>query len=380
MDQIKKFKDPLEIISNSFLSTSYNRITLIHHNDTDGLSAGSILTSCFERMNTPLHRYAIEVLHPLSLKALFDQEDPSENDLMVFTDLGSGSLKQISSLNKNNASILVIDHHNAEDSIEDIQLINCTQFGLEGSYASASTHAYLFAKACDQWNTDLAWLGALGAYGDGFLNADQKLFGLNVQVAQQAVELNQIEPELRVSGYSFFDLKKWTDLAGSYGFHSGGVDIAVKTLREEPSMSCFESYIECIKPFDQLKNKLDLIFSQIELKESLDKKRINFILPDDFKQAGSKSVGLLCQRVFDADPSLELVLGAQPVHSAVPGLGNVFSDYMKISFRARNIDLRSLLPEKLKNLDLYADVIHPHAASSLVPTSKISELIESICE
>ena len=71
---LNNFFQQITFIANSFIQTRFNRAILVHHNDTDGLSAGAILSSCLERMNLPIHRYSIEVLHPLSLKALFERD------------------------------------------------------------------------------------------------------------------------------------------------------------------------------------------------------------------------------------------------------------------------------------------------------------------
>ena len=48
-------------------------ILLFHHNDTDGLTSGAILTRTFERQNYKVKRYCLEKPYPAVLKKVFNQ-------------------------------------------------------------------------------------------------------------------------------------------------------------------------------------------------------------------------------------------------------------------------------------------------------------------
>ena len=57
-------------------------VQLFHHNDSDGLTSGAILTRVFERKGFEVKRYCLEKPYPAVLKKAFKQE----GKLIVFTD------------------------------------------------------------------------------------------------------------------------------------------------------------------------------------------------------------------------------------------------------------------------------------------------------
>ena len=54
-----------------------SKVHIFHHNDTDGLTSGAILTEAFERKGYTVHRYALEKPYPAVLKKIFSQEGRS---------------------------------------------------------------------------------------------------------------------------------------------------------------------------------------------------------------------------------------------------------------------------------------------------------------
>ena len=49
-------------------------IQIFHHNDSDGLSSGAILTRAFERQEFKVQRFCLEKPYPAVLKEIYEQE------------------------------------------------------------------------------------------------------------------------------------------------------------------------------------------------------------------------------------------------------------------------------------------------------------------
>jgi len=157
-------------------------VLLIHHNDTDGLSAAAILVKALERENLKVRRVCLEKPYPEVVTELFEQSTDN-NTLVIMVDFGSGMLDLISRLSiKEKRRCIVLDHHAIFGELApEVHLINPLSMGLKGEDCSASAVAYFFSQSLNKWNEDLASLGVLGALGDGFISHD-KLIGLNQNV------------------------------------------------------------------------------------------------------------------------------------------------------------------------------------------------------
>ena len=58
------------------------QVQIFHHNDSDGLSSGAILTRAFERAGFEIRRFSLEKPYPALLKKVYEQE----GGLIVFAD------------------------------------------------------------------------------------------------------------------------------------------------------------------------------------------------------------------------------------------------------------------------------------------------------
>ena len=97
--------------ANSIKTSKFKEVLVLHHNDTDGLSSGAILTKAFLREKMVVRRYALEKPYPLVLKTIFDGEIIDQGQLIVITDFGSGMLSELSSINNKRYNVLILDHH-----------------------------------------------------------------------------------------------------------------------------------------------------------------------------------------------------------------------------------------------------------------------------
>ena len=91
-------------------------VQLFHHNDSDGLTSGAILTRAFERQGFEVRRFCLEKPYPAVLKKVFEQQD----GLIVFADFAGRIAPLISDLNRGRNLTLILDHHKASPATDPI--------------------------------------------------------------------------------------------------------------------------------------------------------------------------------------------------------------------------------------------------------------------
>ncbi len=191
IDLINAMKEAVKVLGNY----PSEKISLFHHNDTDGLCSGTILMNAFEQSGYTVSRYSLEKPYPQVLSKIFHQS----GQIIVFTDFAGKIAPLISRLNEGRNLVLILDHHPAETT-DDPTVFNLDVelFGLKGDRdISASATCYLFAEVLLEDSEALrqksAHLGVLGAIGDGFL-VDGALSGVN----RELMEIAQEQRTLRI--------------------------------------------------------------------------------------------------------------------------------------------------------------------------------------
>ena len=168
------------------------RVLILHHNDSDGLSSGAILTRAFERKAFQVERICLEKPYPAVLERIFERRDR----LIVLTDFAGRNAPLISDLNQGRNLVLILDHHKAELPTDPaVHLLDPEIFGLRGDRdITASTTCYLFARTWDEANADLAPIATIGAVGDRFF-VEGRLVGPNRQAALETRARDLLEIE-----------------------------------------------------------------------------------------------------------------------------------------------------------------------------------------
>jgi single-stranded-DNA-specific exonuclease len=148
----------LESFTKKFLESAKNKeVLVISHFDTDGISSASILIKTLKKKD---QRFSIKILKSLDNT---DIENFPEDKILLFSDLGSGSLTELSK--RKNPGIYILDHHEITQEIpKNINIINPELY--EKQKISSSGLCYLFAKQIDPSNKELAKLAILGMIGD----------------------------------------------------------------------------------------------------------------------------------------------------------------------------------------------------------------------
>ena len=175
-------------------------VQVFHHNDSDGITSGAILTCAFERQGFAVRRFCLEKPYPAVLAKVYEQADK----ILVFADFAGRIAPLLSELNQGRNLTLILDHHVAAAST-DPRVINLDPdlFGLKGDRdISGSTTCYLFARTLDPANRDLAHIAAVGAVGDGFF-VDGALVSENRDVALEAARQGLIEIRQQGTGEQY---------------------------------------------------------------------------------------------------------------------------------------------------------------------------------
>jgi len=229
-------------------------IRLISNLDADGISAASIIIRVLERLN---FSYSVSILHQLKEE---NAKELAEEDYeyYVFCDLGSGQLSHINKYFKGK-QVFVFDHHEVQGVAGgNVVHINPHEFGFDGSSEiSAAGVCFLFARAVDKKNEDLAHLAVIGAIGD--VQEKNGFQGLNKVILEIAVSKGRIKVEkgLRLFGLQTRPLHKLLEyssdisIPGVTGNESGAVqflkEIGVEPVDNEGKWRCFSGLTDAEK-------------------------------------------------------------------------------------------------------------------------------------
>jgi len=138
------------------------RFRVISHYDADGISAAGIICKALYREGFDFH---VSLMRNPFTKGL-ERIKNEENEIIIFSDMGSGQIDKIEELK---CKSIIIDHHQIHKSNtnKNIIQINANLFGINGNYeASGASLCYSLAKTLNKHNVDLASLALVGAIGD----------------------------------------------------------------------------------------------------------------------------------------------------------------------------------------------------------------------
>jgi len=372
-------------------------VQLFHHNDSDGLSSGAILTRAFERQGYKVQRFCLEKPYPAVLRKVYEQE----GNLIIFADFAGKIAPLLSDLNKGRNLTLILDHHVAEASTDPrVHNLDPDLHGLKGDRdISGSTTCYLFALTLDPANRDMAHIAAIGAVGDGFFE-DGQLVSQNRAAAMEAVQQGKIEIREHVNGEQYFlisskgpinciEVGDYLDLLGGVGYYQNGPDMGVKVCLEGFS-PVSDRMVEGLKAIrTKIFNEEIARLQSGELKQA---PHIQwFHVEKRFFPMGVKMIGAFCDAIKDTnliDPKKYLA-GFQVIPDEIPGFEAIKFNEVKVSMRvplfmegeiraARAMGLNILLPEATTKLGGFSDACHSLTAATTVAIGKEEKLIEEM--
>lgn len=159
-----------------------DEITVVSHVDADGLTSASIICKALERCEIGYKPLFFRQLDGAALQQIADLGA----DLVVFTDLGSGMIKEICGIG---LEAIIADHHKpgASDR-QPLAHMNPHLIGIDGAtQLSGSGMSFMLASSLAQergGNDDLTALATVGAVGDLQDMASGQLIGLNRKILE----------------------------------------------------------------------------------------------------------------------------------------------------------------------------------------------------
>ena len=372
-------------------------IQLFHHNDSDGLSSGAILTRAFERQGFHVKRFCLEKPYPAVLRKVYQQE----GGIIVFADFAGRIAPLLSELNKGRNLTLVLDHHVAEAASDPrVHNLDPDLHGLKGDRdISGSTTCYYFALALDPANKDMAHIAAIGAVGDGFF-VDGKLASQNRDATMEAVRQGLVEIKGHAKGELYFlatskgqmnivEVGDYLDLLGGVGYYQNGPDMGVRVCLDGFSAEA-DNLVEELKVIrTKLFNEEVARLKTGELKQASHIQWFN--VEKRFFPMGVKMIGAFCDAIRETDliDPRKYLAGFQVIPDEIPGFGAIKFNEVKVSMRVapfmegeirakRAMGLNILLPEATEKLGGFSDACHSLTAAVTVAIGKEEQLIKEM--
>ena len=237
-ENFPKFEEAIKNTAREFLKIpSSERIKLISHLDADGISSAAIIIKTLNRLG---RFYSLTILPQLKYEDV-EALAREKNNYYLFTDLGSGEICAFKELMKDK-KVFILDHHQPQecDKADNVVHINPHLFGFNGSSEICGAGvSYLFSKAIDKKNVDLARIAILGIIGD----VQDPTKGINSLILKDAVDSGYIKVirGLRIFGAQTKPLYKALvqsadfNIPGVTGSESGAVQF-LKQLNIEPKI------------------------------------------------------------------------------------------------------------------------------------------------
>lgn len=184
---IEEFKRCVKEKVELFKKLPNKHVRIVSHLDCDGLTAAAIMIKALTREEL---NFSVSIVKQLDT-IILDELSKEEYNCYIFTDLGSGYLSLIEKKLKGKETF-VIDHHKPEEVKNKIHHINPHSFDIDGGKdISGAGVTYLFAKAVNEQNKDMAHLAIIGAIGD--IQEKKGFTGFNQEILADAVASGKME-------------------------------------------------------------------------------------------------------------------------------------------------------------------------------------------
>jgi len=202
-------------------------ITLIHHDDADGLSSGAIMKTALEREGFEVKIFCLEKIY---LEVVEDVHR-RQGEIIFYSDIGSAHADYISEVNSGKNLTIILDHHHNPPKATDPMVfdLNLEHYGFEGDTEfSGATCNYLFARTLNKGNIDLSYLALVGSreIPAGFVGLNKTVLDeaqKNGVVKVEGDKITIIKLSLRVN-----DLFAKLQILGAVGYYQGGPEMGVQ--------------------------------------------------------------------------------------------------------------------------------------------------------
>ncbi|HOO39274.1 MAG TPA: DHH family phosphoesterase [Deltaproteobacteria bacterium] len=375
-------------------------MTVVHHNDADGIAAGAILSHALSIAGLDFRLLPVEKVH----EPIISKVHADSGSIIVYADLGGQSSGMIGRYSFDNPLVIILDHHlPGGDVPANVVHLNVERFGISGDDdASGASVCAIFARellreapllsAHDEGLPSL--LGVLGAIGDG---QDQKgsLTGINLMLLETALSQGELikSPDgftiPRYMNRTAREVVEMLNLLGSIGFYSGSAQTGVDFLLGEDQDRAFQ----VCGQLEEMKTSLFTRETQaIRTQRLTETKHVQWVdVQDRFSPMGVKAIGLFLEHLIHeglAAPEKYLI-GFQHLPAEMPGIGTLKQSLTKISARVtaelkKSIqlgdlpDFMTLIPRATALVSGTADGCHRFTAASVIQQGQEEEFITSM--
>jgi hypothetical protein len=381
----EKLKALIDYATDKIAEFKEEDVVLIHHDDADGICSAAMISEVLSRKKYKVERICLEKLFPSVVEKIHSLKGKK----FFYIDIGSAHAKFISNVNSERNLVVILDHHDAEESTSGKVLnINPELFGISGEEdCSAGGICYLFSKSIDEKNCDLSYLAIVASCE---LPKRGKIDSLILKEAidNKIVERRGNKFYIKKFDMSVDDFFSKLQILGPVGYYQNGPEIGVKA---------------CLRGFDEETQKL---IKNLEEKRKLANKKLLskiyrdglyqtknvqwFHAENNFKDMGTKVLGTFCsylsfQRIANKEKYL---VGFMNASSSIPKLGDLGERIIKVSARVpealkesvqkkRMPSLSSILMSACREVGGFGDG-HAFAASGIIPAGKEKEFVEKL--
>ena len=404
MDRLHEFIAEHRRAATVFIKTAHQEgrlpVTIVHHNDADGIAAGAILAHVFSLADLDFRLLPVEKVH----KPIIEKIHTDPGGIFVYADLGGQSSGLIGRYASGSPLVIILDHHLPGGDVPgNVRHLNVERFGISGDDdASGASVCALFAGELlkeapllsAQDEALPALLGVVGAIGDG-QDHSGSLTGINLmllEAAHQQGEIIKTADSFTIPRYmnkTVYEVVELLNLLGSVGFYSGNAKTAVdfllgrdsdEALRiagqlHELKTSCFNKEAETIRSHGLAGSRH---FQWVDVQ-------------DRFSPMGVKAIGLFLEHLIReglATPD-KYLMGFQHLPVEMPGIGLLEQSLTKISARVHPDlkesiqqgqlpDFMTLIPQATALVAGTADGCHRFTAASLIRQGQEAEFIQAL--
>lgn len=304
---MKEFTEKIKRASEKIKSFD-KEMLIVSHTDTDGVASAAIMASILIELEKS---FQITFIKEVSEK-IVKEINEKQNELVIFTDVGSGYLDNLSDIN---ADIIILDHHETVgEEKENMILVNPIDYDLE--YSGSGT-VYMLAK--EMFNHDrLAPLAIVGTVGDVSYPTDSKLFETSLVESERGLKIYGRYSRPLYQALRYLKILKLSDSSKAIQFLS---EIGIEP-QENGVWRTFENLT------DEEKKKLtDAVVKETLNQESFDLNKIfGDVLtlkgfPEELRDAKEFATILnACANMNDPAVGVALCLGSQKALKDAKGL------------------------------------------------------------
>ncbi len=379
-------------------------VTVVHHNDADGLAAAAALSYALDRAGLEGRRLAVEKIHEPILPIIHRTEGP-----VLYADLGGQSAGIIERHALHTPLVIILDHHLPDSQVcRHLVHINPERFGISGdTEASGAAVSALFAGALLARRTAglsaqdkalPALMGVIGAVGDG--QAPGGVFsGINRPLFETARQLGEIAPGgedgpviPRFGRRPVSAIVETLNLLGSVGFYSGHAETAVAFLLGQDDGQVPAA---AARRLDELKHtRFAAEVGTISRRGMTVSPHFQWVdVANRFAPMGVKAIGLFLEALIHQGLAAQdrYLLGFQHMPDQMPGIGRIPGSLTKVSARVppqlkaeidwgRHPDFMTLIPQASALVGGSADGCHRFAAAALIQRGREAAFMQTMEE